>query len=236
MIPSFNINIYGIMLVSSLIIGFVYIAVGMIKSNIPRETTILCIILLSILTLLGGVYFSFFRNFNDASSLFETGMTASGGAIGMILGIIIINLLYPDIKILVWNIVSISIPLIYSIAKIGCHFAGCCQGIIYSGPFAITYTTGDCAYKSLFPVQITETIVFFIIFIISAYLYYCKKNNNTVLIAIALSSSSKFLLDFLRFERPGTFLSINQYACLFIAIITVIVVQFSCLRKKSNKK
>lgn len=222
------------MLILSLVIGFIYIAIGMIKSNIPRETTLLCIILLSTLVLLGGTYFSFFQHLNDDVSLFQTGMTSSGGAMGMILGIIIITFLYPDIKVIIWNIISTSLPLIYSIGKIGCHFAGCCHGKPYSGPFAITYTTGDFANQTLFPVQITETIVFMIIFIIGCFLYYFKKNNNTALLMIVVCSSAKFFLDFLRYDRPGKFLSINQYACLFIAVTTFIIVKRIPIEKKDS--
>ena len=35
----------------------------------------------------------------------------------------------------------ISLPLIYSISKLACFFAGCCFGLPYDGLFSVTYTS-----------------------------------------------------------------------------------------------
>ena len=227
MLPGITVNMYGICFSASLILGLIYLAIGSKKSKIPRETTILSLLLTYSLALLGAKYFSFFEHLNNQANLFKTGFTSSGGAIGMILGIIIISFVYPDKQIVFWNVYSIALPLMYAVGKIGCHFAGCCHGFIYSGPFAITYPNGDCAGKPLFPVQLLETVIFFIIFIVGCYLYYVKNNYSTVYIIIILCSITKMLLDFLRYEHIGQIISTNQIACLVIAIITPIAIKYS---------
>lgn len=49
---------------------------------------------------------------------------------------------------------------------------------------------------------------------------------------ILICSSSKFLLDFLRHRNTGTIMSINQIVCLFIMIISFILIYKSNEKKK----
>lgn len=55
-----------------------------------------------------------------------------------------------------------AVPLFHAFGRIGCLFAGCCYGVEYHGPFAITYPfneiTKDMAGVPRFPAPIAEAV------------------------------------------------------------------------------
>ena len=112
----------------------------------------------------------------------------------------------------------IAAPLIYAIAKLGCTYAGCCHGFVYSGPFSLKYNNPQI-HGEYFPVQPIETLVFLIIFI------FAHKTKNP-LATILTCLFAKFTLDFLRFGHEKALISPNQIACLaLIVIITIIAIR-----------
>ena len=126
-----------------------------------------------------------------------------------------------------------SIPLIYSIGKIACFLTGCCYGIEYNGPFSIRYLYSQSNINgvSLFPIQLLESIVFFIIFIISFNIVIRGKvNNKNIGILTIMIFLCKFLLDFLRFTHMENLISFNQIMC-----IPFILFGLSLITFKSSK-
>ena len=139
------------------------------------------------------------------------GLTSIGGLIGL-LGATIFNVIsFKEHRNTIIKSLYISIPLMYSIGKIGCHFSGCCRGMEYDGPFAVTYD--GCSF---FPVQMTEVIAFFIIFVTGLFLLRNMKDGNK-LAFIGICAGTKFALDFLR-ERDSL-ISPNQIMCVGIFLI-----------------
>ena len=64
--------------------------------------------------------------------------------------------------------VQLPLPLLYAVGKIGCFIAGCCYGIEYYGIGNVVYNyvpKSEIIGLHLFPIQIVESIVFFLIFI-----------------------------------------------------------------------
>ena len=124
--------------------------------------------------------------------------------------------------------VILSLPLMYGFAKIGCTVAGCCHGILYDGPFALTGHDG----ARHFPIQPLESIVFLLIYVLGLAVYIWKKEDPLQLV-VWFSLVSKFALDFLRAERSGV-ISRNQ-----ILIIVYLVVWLVCslaLARRKTKK
>ena len=113
----------------------------------------------------------------------------------------------------------ISLPLIYSIGKIGCFLTGCCYGIEYNGIFSVTYTNE--LNIPLFPIQALESIVFMIIFLI---LNTIKKNKQIISITLIICASSKFILDFLRYDHMKTMITKNQIISIIVIIIGIILI------------
>ena len=113
-------------------------------------------------------------------------------------------------------------------AKIGCTVAGCCYGILYDGPFALTGHDG--AWH--FPIQPLESIVFLLIYVLGLAVYIWRKKNPLQLV-VWLSLVSKFALDFLRAERSGV-ISRNQILIIVYAVVWL-VCSLVLVRRKTKK-
>ncbi len=128
-----------------------------------------------------------------------------------------------------WQIFSqdctLVLPLMYSISKIGCHFAGCCAGIPYNGWVTVEYVKSDVTGDNtpeLFPIQLTETVVFACIFILGAILFKLHVKDASFGVFV-LSDAAKFLLDFLRESHIGIILSFTQVLCALLLVCICVV-------------
>lgn len=144
------------------------------------------------------------------------GVNSSGGAVGLILGVLFYSKLYPQFKEIMINAYGLVCPYMYGVGKIGCAFSGCCGGRSYSGPFAIQRAAGD-----VFPVQAVEAVVFLLIFAIGLALF-VKKNYDLFVMAM-ICGGAKILLDFLRDTHGEQIISVNQIICfgVMIALFTL---------------
>ena len=149
-------------------------------------------------------------------NLLTIGFTGYGGLIGAILAAYIYGKLYRDNRFFKYTIISL--PLIYGFAKLACFFNGCCYGIPYNGPLAVTYS--QIMDKSLFPIQLLETIIFIIIFQICNSLH---KNKDIIYITLIIVFIAKFLLDFLRYSHTYKLFSNNQVVSILLLLITIII-------------
>ena len=94
------------------------------------------------------------------------GLSSIGGLVGMYGSVLTLALIVGDkeqSRVMFENC-TLALPLMYSVSKLGCLFAGCCHGRPYSGPFSIEYTGKVTETGGVFPVQLSETVVFFLIF------------------------------------------------------------------------
>lgn len=138
--------------------------------------------------------------------------TSLGGAVGLLTAGICNAYIFKEEQII--KISTVSLPLIYSISKIGCLLAGCCGG-------------GIVVMQKTIPVQLIETIVFFIIFAV----FHINYERISVAAMITICCICKMLLDFLRQSHEDTFLTKNQIGCLIILILTIIIEN----RRKASK-
>ncbi len=214
---------YKIMIAFSIVVGILYIYHFLKKENIPKRELIIFFILFFIISILFGKLYTYIVG-GFKGNYFKTGLSAYGGLIGVLLSSIIYELLYPR-KGIVIKYTALSLPLIYTFTKIGCTFAGCCHGIPYSGPFAITYP--HISSESLFPIQLLEVLIFIVMFMI------CNANRdkkNIAYITLVSIAICKFLLDYLRSSHIGVIVSPNQIFSIMLLSITIIVYLYK--RKK----
>lgn len=208
--------IYKIMIAFSVIVGILYIYHFLRKEKIPKKELIIFFILFFIVSILCGKLYTYVV-IGFKGNYFKTGLSAYGGLIGVLIASIIYECLYPRDGIVI-KYTTLSLPLIYAFTKIGCTFAGCCYGIPYNGPFAITYP--HISSESLFPIQLLEVIVFIALFML------CNSNRNKKnieYITLALIAIFKFSLDLLRSSHIGMIISPNQIFSIILLIITIIV-------------
>lgn len=229
-----KIPLYGILVVTGILSGL-YIMYKNVKTlNYKKEENYGLILYILLGTLFGAKYFTLLTNFNkfkDNIDFKKIGLSSYGAIIGILILLIIFAKQYKkNFKELINNILP-AIPLMYGISKIGCFLAGCCYGIKYNGPLSITYKYSLSAPNniSLFPVQITETIIFILI-------YLCiskkkKENKNIIGITLLLCGLSKFLLDYLRMNHIDKILTVNQIVSIPFIIIGLILY----FKEKSRK-
>ncbi len=167
-------------------------------------------------------FFAFLLTY-AASGGRKTGLSSMGGLFGMYLSVITLALIKRDknsTKITIENC-TLVLPLIYSISKTGCFLAGCCRGIPYQGPFCVEYSGKVTETGCIFPVQLAETIIFFIIFVIGIIML-LKKCSHTSVYLLTLCAAAKGLLDFLRESHTGKAVSLNQILCLAVIAAGII--------------
>ena len=123
------------------------------------------------------------------------------------------------------------VPFAHGFGRIGCYFAGCCFGVPYSGPLAVTFPAGSSAPAGipLFPVQLVEAAL---LFLISGGIYLFQRKRGTKYTVEAYFVSYgvvRFALEFLRWdEYRGRFLFLytSQWISLLLiaaALVSVII-------------
>lgn len=154
------------------------------------------------------------------TSGFQTvGLSSMGGLAGMYAGDLLLGICTRKnyyTAIMAENC-TIVLPVIYSISKIGCLLAGCCEGIPYQGFGYITYDHGE----PLLPVQLLETVVFFVIFLVGR--HGLQKHYSAVApVILVLASLTKCSLDFLRSSHQGQIVSFTQILCIVTAVLGIL--------------
>ncbi len=211
---------YAIFFLLSLFVGFITFALILRKRGVSRQIVMLDACLNIMLVLYLGMMFTLvvsgFKNFAFSSL---------GGALGIILSTFIMSKVTKLYAEALWDAMLMVTPLIYGISKLGCFRVGCCGGIPYSGPMAVTYH-GERSYiqdYSVFPVQLLETIVFFILFLLSIFVIRKMKGRKSRgrLVLIILFAFAKFAMDYLRISHVGQILSPNQIVCVLIILVSL---------------
>ncbi len=153
----------------------------------------------------------------------------------------------PVLKIL--DRIALYTPLLQSISRFGCFFAGCCFGKPTNLPWAIMYKHYDSLaplHIHLHPTQIYSSLFlacsFITLLLFDRYCPRSKISGSILALYIMLISIERFSVDFLRgdqefFAQPGIFgnLSIQQALalCLFLGALTMMT--FITIYKKSDE-
>ncbi len=130
--------------------------------------------------------------------------------LGAILAVLIVLPWYlrrinvPIIKF--FDLAAIYVPLLQSLSRTGCFFAGCCFGMPTSKPWGIIYTESGSAaplYVCLHPTQLYSAISLMFIFILMYFIlqYRFTKTGQLIALYLMLVSGERFLVDFWRGDR-----------------------------------
>lgn len=145
-----------------------------------------------------------------------------GGLIGGAIGVMIYCMQFQMDKWSYGDAFAPVIPFFHVFGRIGCHLAGCCYGMEYHGPLAVTFPLSKYTLHSAgvprFPTQLTEVCFNFILFLI-LYFYIKRKPKPGRPLGIYLTSYSimRFTIEFFRgdIERGGLLgLSTSQWISL----------------------
>ena len=203
-----NFSFYGLAILLALVGNIIVIISQYKKYNYNLEEIVCLLLFENTGIIIGAKILSYFLLDDKQKSFVELGLASYGAVAGAILFIFLFCVRYKkNIKETIY-LFTPSFPLMYSIGKIGCFIVGCCHGIEYNGLFKIMYKYSIKAPNNvyLFPVQIVESIVFFMIFM---YLIIMQKknkfNDKTFGIALIMCGIAKGSLDFLRAEGTQLF-------------------------------
>lgn len=174
-------------------------------------------------------------------AVIKGGFVFYGGLIGGILGLFIYTRMFKMKALPIADIFAVVLPLGHACGRVGCHIAGCCYGMEYSGPFCVTYTNclGDTPLNvPLFPVQLLESVILLLMFAVLL-IVYNKTKKSGVATAVYLYSYAvvRFILEFFRGDMVrgvSLGLSTSQMISLLIIVVltAVIIYRWHRMRKK----
>lgn len=172
-------------------------------------------------------------------AVIKGGFVFYGGLIGGIIGLYIYTKMFKMRFGTFADVFGVVVPLGHCVGRIGCHFAGCCYGMEYSGPFAVTYNDVLGAVPngvSLFPVQLLEAVLLFLLFIVLLILYFKKKGEGFLAAGYLISYAIiRFILEFFRGDKArGILLGLSTSQIISILIIVCVTV-ILILNKRKKK-
>lgn len=213
---------YAVMIVLSCTIGILMQHIINVKRGVTKKIAGFVTLLSPFMCMFFGILMTY-----AASGGKEYGLSSIGGLAGMYGSAITLALITGDRKAgrIMLEDCTLVLPLMYSVSKIGCFLAGCCHGRPYSGPFCVEYSGRVTHTGEVFPVQLSETIVFFIIFAVGA-LMFKKGGKNVIFVIFVASAAAKGLLDYTRASHVGKLLTLNQTLC-FIMIAAAVLWVFT---------
>ena len=134
-------------------------------------------------------------------------------------------------------------PLAHACGRVGCALTGCCYGIEYHGPLAITYSisqitpgaSDDLADFSRFPIQPLEAVCELIIFFVLLYFYMKKGDEFSVTTTyLLIYPVVRFFDEFLRGDRiRGLWGPFSTSQWISLAILAVTIIYLIVKKKKS---
>ena len=200
-----QIHLYGIIVLSGLIAGFISACILSSMSGLKRQTVfftaylnLFCTFLFSFLCVL---IFSGGRRY---------GMSGLGGAFGLMAGTLISSYIHMDHPRELVSSWIVSAPLMYGISKFACAHAGCCSGDFYG-----------------LPVQPVVATVFVVIYIISV-TFYIKSTSKmkAAYLAMVLSFTARIVLDFFHDSHAGHIVTREQILVLVAGGIALMIYIF----------
>jgi len=143
------------------------------------------------------------------------GLIYYGGFIGALAAVYVFALKRGESVLSMFDFAVTSVPLGHFFGRIGCYIHGCCFGILYDGPFAVTYPAGSNAWfvhisrgtidktaefaPPLLPVQLIEAGINLLIYILLVFTYRRRKSNGLIAGLYMMSYSTvRFFIEFLR--------------------------------------
>ncbi len=178
-----------------------------------------------------------FYVFSNPVELTSTGLVSFGAVIGTLgLGFIIAKIYkIPASQIL--DVISIILPLILGVYRIGCILNGCCYGLETNGLLGVYLPNLSGQWANRYPTQIMLLVFDFALFFF-LWKWRLKKpaDGKTTLVFLLSFSIFRLLLDSLR-ELPmvNDWINIHQLGSITILLITLYALIMIRLRKSSRK-
>lgn len=156
-------------------------------------------------------------------ALWEPGFAVLGStvAVACVVPLYIYSCKIPMLPLL--DLLATYIPLLQSIARLGCFFAGCCFGCEAFVPWSVIYTNSASLAPLntyLHPAQLYSSAFLFLLFI---FMYcgarrWCKIPGQQSMLYLMFASTERFITDFWRGDREMVFENISLSFHQFLAL------------------
>ena len=182
-------------------------------------------------------YDRLFYVFANPRELASSGLVSFGAVIGTLgLGFIMAKV-YKRSVCQMLDAISIILPLIHGVYRIGCILNGCCYGLETDGLFGVYLPNVSGQWENRYPTQIMLLVFDFALFFF-LWKWRLKKpvDGKTTLVFLLSFSIFRLLLDSLR-ELPmiNDWINILQLGSITILLITLYALIMIRLRKPSQK-
>jgi phosphatidylglycerol:prolipoprotein diacylglycerol transferase len=140
------------------------------------------------------------------------------------------------------DLIALSIPIPWILAKLGCLFNGCCYGRECSMPWAITFPEGAAAAPAGIPLHPVEVYEIFIVLCIIGVFMILKRRwgSGTMLLwFLVLYGFGRACIEFWRGDVEYQLyvgpLRLSQLICLIVACVSILVLCFHWYLSHFNK-
>lgn len=227
----FTVYSYGFCIVLGAIAGVSYVAYQTKKRynlSFDHINTLFLVLLLA--AIIGGKVFLFFERPEYYTNNFSALLTGRGFVFYGSLLFCIPTMLYffkkhklPTLPML--DIMAITTCIVHFFGRLGCLFAGCCYGIEWHGPLAITFTHEKCLAPTETPLHPTQLYSAGMILAILLILIFIKKiqkfNGQLFLLYLMLYAFGRSIIEIFRGDISRGFvidnvLSHSQFISLLV--------------------
>jgi len=230
------INSYGFFIAIGLII-FTYLLIkDSIRPQLISTDHLYNALSLSILiAVIGGRLLFVFTEQSDFTQWYDFFALWQGGfsVLGAIIALLVTMPLYLYFNkiraIALFDRAAIYAPLLQSISRIGCFFAGCCFGKTCSTPWAIIVQAATGSIERLHPTQLYSSLFLFIIFLCMVWRSQRPyKTGQLLSLYLMCIGVERFVVDIWRNDQTlwlktsQFFLSINQTIAIFLTILGLV--------------
>ena len=173
--------------------------------------------------------------------IIKNGFVFYGGLLGGMLGLFIYCKAFKTDVLEYYDIFAVSLPIGHAIGRVGCFLSGCCYGMPYDGPLAVTYTVAADPNTPLgvplLPIQLIEASLLVGLYIVLEVVYHkTEKRGLCTSIYLLSYAAMRFVLEFFRrdVDRGSLFgVSTSQWISMILVVgWTVAYVLY--LRKKNS--
>ncbi|MEM6360142.1 MAG: prolipoprotein diacylglyceryl transferase [Bacteroidota bacterium] len=243
----FTVYSYGFFIVLGAVVGLTYVANESRRNfNLPFDKVNTLFLLLLFASVVGGKIFLYFEDPGRYAGNFKALFSGRGFVFYGSLLFCIPTMLWffkknklPVLQML--DIMAVTTCLVHMFGRIGCFMAGCCHGIEWHGPLAVTFTDPVCLAKPLnTPLHPTQLYSAALIFSIMIALFFIKKRKQfhgqlflsyLTLYAVGRSAIEIFRGDVSRGYVIEGYLSHSQ----FISILVLLSSVYFYKRLKKNR-
>lgn len=244
---SFTIYSYGFFIVLGAVLGVSYVAVQTRREfDLSFDTVNSLFLILLISAFVGGKVFLYFENpsyyNNHMSSLLSGRGFVFYGSLLFCIPAMLLFFRHHKLPVLpMLDVMAVTTCIVHMFGRIGCFMAGCCHGIEWHGPLAVTFTNPACLAPLNTPLHPTQLYSVAMIGLILISLLYLKKRQQfkgqlfltyLILYAIGRSIIEIFRGDISRGYVIEGIISHSQ----FISILVIVAAIYFYIKLKKTPK